>query len=122
MIQAVLIEYERYIEDQDAMKLFKLEYRVDFPRTSEQILEDVRMALAQEAELQGWSSGYTFFECQQPRQSPAGGIVYTYEVEGQYTDDGNDPLKSSDRKGATGVVDPSENSAAKSVDAQAGLN
>lgn len=94
------------------MKLFTLEYHVDFPRTPEEISVSVEIALGQEAELQGWQHGYTFYECQQPRQLPAGGVVYTFEVHGTYADSGHESKEGCERQGASSSNKPSSGNAA----------
>jgi hypothetical protein len=82
------------------MKLYTLEFQVDFPRTPEEIAESVEIALSQEAELRGWKNGYTFSECQPRRQLASGGVVHTYEVEGLYSNPGDDSGSDISRKGA----------------------
>jgi hypothetical protein len=100
------------------MKLFTLEFQVDFPRTPQEIANSVEIALGQEADLRGWNNDYTFYECQLPRQLPAGGVVYTYEVQGSYFNEENEPADRSDRQGATGSGEPSTGTAALPQDAE----
>lgn len=94
------------------MKLYTLEFQVDFPKTPAEIAESVEIALSQEAELRGWKNGYTYYECQQPRQLASGGLVHTYEVEGLYANPGDDSGNDLSRKGADSMQNKPDGQAA----------